>query len=66
MGIINWYYYLSWQKNSEIAKQAEIEQKKERNNKQNKKSSNGVRPHPMQKQLSTLQQGMEMLADEFD
>lgn len=64
MGIINWYYYLSWQRNCEAEKRAKAEQDKA-NNKKNKSKANNV--HPMQReQLADLQKSIEGLIDEYD
>lgn len=73
MGIINWYYYLSWQKNTKAAEEAEKERKKREAEQKNVKNVN-TRVHPYQnKRLATSpqmpmlpSQAIEDLVDEFE
>lgn len=67
MGIINWYYYLTWQRNTETEKRI-AKEKKDAERQSNRKQSRG-KVHPAQNRqpsLLALQQSIDMLADEVE
>lgn len=67
MGIINWYWYLSFKENQRIVKtQKEEEERKKKEAAQQKNSKNGsIRPHPSQGAAFTPQ-AMEELVEELE